>query len=70
MTTNQEVCNTIARLSEKHSNLRVMQLIVNAIPQDVIEKFHSDLYYIDNEELLKYLLDYEQEMKHIERSIA
>lgn len=67
VTTNEMVCNTIARMSEKHPHLRVMQLIVNAIPQDVIVKLHHDLYYVDNEELLKYLLDYEQAVKHIER---
>ncbi len=60
--TNEQVCHTIARLSEKYPKLRVMQLIVNAVPQDVIERLHYDLYYIDNEDLLSYLLCYEADV--------
>ena len=60
-TTNEQVCNTITRMSKKHPQLRVMQLINNAIPHEVQEQLNGDLYYVENEELLSYLLEYEQD---------
>lgn len=60
--TNEQVCNTIARLSEKHPHLRVMQLISNAISQEVQHKLNNDLYYVENEDLLSYLLTYEKDV--------
>ncbi len=61
--TNEAVCNTIARLSEKFPQLRVMQLISNAVPQEVQNRMNNDLYYLENGALLEYLLEYEQKMK-------
>ncbi len=62
-TTNEQVCNTLARLSEKYPQLRVMQLISNAVPQDIHTMLNHDLYYVENEALLGWLLEYEQEIK-------
>lgn len=39
--------------------MRVMQLIVNAIPPDVMDRLNHDLYYVENDELMSYLLTYE-----------
>ena len=61
--TNEQVCNTLARLSEKYPHLRVMQLISNAVPQEVHTRLNHDLYYLRNEELMGYLLAYEQDIK-------
>ncbi|KKL26206.1 hypothetical protein LCGC14_2397660 [marine sediment metagenome] len=60
MTNSQEkLCNTIARMSEKHPHLRVMQLISNAIPHEVHERLNGDFYYVEDEALTGYLLAYE-----------
>lgn len=59
---NEQVCHTIARLSEKFPQLRVMQLISNSIPPEVQERLNNDLYYVENEELLGYLLCYEADV--------
>ena len=59
MSTNEQVCKTITRMIERHPSLRVMQLISNCIPPDVNERLSCDLYYLDDEELLGYLLESE-----------
>ena len=60
MTTNDQVYHALTRISERHPQLRVMQLISNCIPPDVLDRLNHDLYYVENEELLRYLLEYEQ----------
>ncbi len=62
MTTNEQVCNTLARLSEKYPQLRVMQLIINAVPTEIYTQLNNDLYYVENEALLGWLLEYEQDI--------
>ena len=57
--TNEQVYHVLTRVSEKHPQLRVMQLISNCIPHEVQERLNGDLYYVENEELLSYLLCYE-----------
>ena len=57
--TNEQVCITITRLSKQHPSLSVMQLISNAVPHEVQERLNGDLYYVENDELIGYLLDYE-----------
>ena len=59
--TNEQVCKTITRMIERHPSLRVMQLVSNCIPPDVNERLSGDLYYLDDEELLGYLLEYERD---------
>ena len=61
--TNEQVCNTLARLAEKFPHLRVMQLISNAVPQEVHNMLNHDLYYVENEALLGFLLAYEQDIQ-------
>lgn len=61
MTTNEMLCHTITRMCKKQAALRVMQLISNCIPPDVNERLNGDLYYLDDEDLLSYLLEYEQD---------
>ena len=61
-TTNEQVCNTLARLSEKYPQLRVMQLIINAVPTEIYTQLNNDLYYVENEALLGWLLEYEQDI--------
>ena len=57
-TTNEQVCSTIIKMAKTHPSLRMMQLIINSIPPDVVERLDGDFYYLDNEELLEYLLAY------------
>lgn len=61
--TTEQVCNTLARLTKKWPHLRVMQLISNAVPQEVHNMLNHDLYYLEDEALMGYLLAYEHTMK-------
>ena len=66
-TTNEQVCNTLARLCEKWPRLRVMQLIINAVPDEVAD---NGFYYIENDELMGHLLAFEQKIKRIQDLLA
>ena len=59
MTSKQETLIVLGRLSMKFPNLRVMQLISNCIPTDVLDRLNHDLYYVEDEALMEYLLAYE-----------
>ena len=60
-TTDEQVCKVITQISKRHLQLRVMQLISNAIPHDVQERLNGDLFYVENDELIRYLLEYEKD---------
>ncbi len=52
-----ELLVTITRLSTKYPDLRVCQLIGNSLPAGQI-----DIYYIEDSELLQYLLQFEKKV--------
>lgn len=61
-TTNEEVCKTLARLTKRWPHIRVMQLISNAVPLEVHNMVNHDLYFVEDEALMGYLLAYEKEI--------
>lgn len=59
----KETIKEIAALTEKlctQHGLRIMQLLGNAIPQDILERYNNDLYYLPDAELLEFLTAYDR----------
>ena len=57
---NQELLADITRLSEKYPDLRICQLIGNAIPAEEAARRDNDIYYIEDAQLLQWLRSYEE----------
>jgi len=49
----REILAVLLRLSERYPGLRIAQIIGNAVPT-------NDLYYIEDSDLFRYLLQYER----------
>lgn len=58
-----ELLDTVVRLSKKHPSLRLCQLIGNAIPTEEAQRRNNDIYYIEDRELLKWLLEFEDKVE-------
>lgn len=56
----RQLLGELHRLSDKYPSLRVTQLILNAIPSEELEKRGNDIYYVEDTELLGYLVNYER----------
>ena len=55
---NQELLAELTRLSEKYPELRLCQLIANAIPPQEYARRGKEIYYIEDSQLLDWLLTY------------
>jgi hypothetical protein len=53
-----QALRTLSRLSDKYPALRIGQLIVNALPPN----FANDPYYIEDSDLIRALLEFEQKI--------
>lgn len=62
-----EILATIKRLSERWPELRIGQLLVNSIPVASRKQCGNDVFYLEDADLLKGLLEYES---WVERSSA
>ena len=51
--------HTLLRLSDRYPMLRIAQLIGNAVPEEVKQRLSNDLYYMEDSELTRYLLEFE-----------
>lgn len=57
------VIQAIDRLSSKYPDLRITQLIGNATPSEEAQKLNNDLYYVEDSQLLEWLLGYERKLE-------
>ncbi len=57
-----ELLAELTRLSKEYPDLRLCQLIANAIPTGEIAKRNNDIYYIEDAQLLEWLRTYEARM--------
>lgn len=65
-----ELLNTVVRLSNKYPSLRLCQLIGNAVPSEEAQRRNNDLYYVKDEQLLEWLLNFEKladQQREVER---
>ena len=60
-----ELLTEITRLSEKYPELRLCQLIGNALPAEEREKRDNDIYYVEDAELLRWLREFESKMDRL-----
>jgi hypothetical protein len=58
----QELFHMLCCLMQRYPNLRVCQLICNAVPPEELARRQNDLYYIEDAQLLDYLRSYERGM--------
>lgn len=54
-----ELLDAVVRLSKKYPNLRLLQLIGNAVPTEEARRRNNDFYYVDDRQLLQWLQEYE-----------
>lgn len=59
----KELLRTIDRLSARYPALRICQLIGNAVPSEEAQRRGNDLYYVEDSQLLQWLLDYERKVE-------
>ena len=60
--TNLEVLAVLYRIVEKCPSLRMLQVLGNAIPSEVAARYNHDMYHLPDDELLGYLLKFEEEI--------
>lgn len=56
---------TITRLCDlaaKYPDLRLCQIIGNAVPAEVAQKYNNDFYYVEDEQLLQWLEEYDHKI--------
>ncbi len=58
-----ELLAELTRLSKEYPDLRLCQLIANAIPAGEVVRRHLDIFYIEDAQLLEWLLTYEARTK-------
>lgn len=61
-TARRELVSEIARLSRKYPGLRLCQLISGAIPVEELKQRGNDIFYIKDEQLRKWLLEFERKI--------
>jgi hypothetical protein len=54
----RKVLNLLEFISERYPSLRVSQIMVNAVPPEVLDLLNNDLFYITDGEMAGYLQDY------------
>ena len=58
----QELFHMLCWLIQKYPNLRLCQLICNAVPPEELARRNNDLYYVEDAELLDWLRSYQRGM--------
>lgn len=58
----EQLLGTLTSLSNRFPQLRVAQLISNAIPSEELQRRGNDIYYIKDVDLLSYLREYESKL--------
>lgn len=56
----KKITEALDEISLRAPSLRICQIIGNAIPAEELERRGKDIYYIEDEDLLKYLRDFEE----------
>jgi len=55
MTDRYRVLRQLVRISNRNPDLRICQIIGNAVPPEEAKKRNNDIYYIEDADLLKWL---------------
>jgi len=63
----RELDETLQRLRHKYPDLRLTQLIGNAVPPPEATRRGNDLYYVTDEDLLGWLRQYEAKIDELRR---
>ena len=56
----KELLQTLARVSDKHPQLRICQSLENTVPHDARGHRKRDLFYTEDSQFNQWLLDFEQ----------
>ncbi len=63
----QEILRELDSLLHMYPDLRVFQLLGNAVPVEESEKRSNDMYYVTDEELLEWLRSYPERVEAARR---
>ena len=60
---NVTVADRVRELLGKYPDLRLCQLIGNAVPSEEAQRRNNDFYYVEDKQLLQWLEEYDQKIQ-------
>ncbi len=57
----------LREMATKYPDLRLCQIIGNAVPSEEAKKRNNDFYYVEDDQLIQWLDEFDRKLHHIPR---